>query len=182
MATVVDASQVDVESAVQVDPPAPARPVSRAASVLDNIRAKASRARENLWVDVPLPDTVPGNLSLRLGVPVDVAELAFFPAGGRSGEQADRDIRDLASNMLGVVADGEIVEGLSAQDIAAAYAEALYGAARPIADDEQAVRELHSAGTPPQVNAAALRSNATLYRVWSTDPTPPRTSIPSPSE
>lgn len=179
MATVVDASQpVELDEA----PVAEAR-VSRAASVLDQIRESASRARENLYWDMPLPDTVPGSLALRLGVPDTVAESTVMLEAGRQSS-VDNDLADLSQCILGVVDldDEGVIDGLDVITLAAAFAEQLYGAARPIPDEAAAVRELFSAGTPPRVNGQALASVAVIYRRWSANPTRLRSVDPEQGE
>lgn len=181
MAEVVDATTIDETPAAapQEQPVA-----SRAASVLDQIRAKASRARENLWWDMPLPDTVPGNLALRLGVPSEARESTLMLEAGRPSS-VDNDLADISGSILGVVDlddPEDVIDGLDVITLAAAFAEQLYGAPRPVPDETAAVRELFSAGSPPRVNAQALTSVAALYRRWSANPTSLRSNDPPPSE
>lgn len=171
MAEVVAVPTVDEEPVAEAPSAVPA---SRAASVLDKIRRTANTARENLHLDLALPDTVPGNLGLRLGVPYEAARTVLLvdkPGGGN----VDDDLADLSANIQAVVeADGDgwsVVEGLDVITLAAAFAEQLYGAPRPVESETDAVRELFSMGSPPQLNAQAVTTFAAVYRGWSANPT-----------
>jgi hypothetical protein len=183
MAEVVDVTAVEAETEPAVPAAATSAAPSRAASILDAIRATAAEARTNLWWDMPLPDTVPGNLALRLGVPSEARESTLLV--DVAAANLDHDLEDLAVNILGVVDlddDEDVIEGLDATTLAAAFAEQLYGAPRPVVSDVDAVRELFSMGSPPRVNAQALTSVAALYRRWSANPTSLRSSDPTTSE
>jgi hypothetical protein len=163
----------------------PGKP-SRAQSVLDSIRSKADRARENLTMEIPLPSTVPGPIALRVGVPTEAAETTLLVQSGSGNVNSD--LADLAAGVVGISAlergEWEPVDGLDVRTLAVAFAEQLYGADRSaaITSDVDAIRELFSAGTPPTVNAQAVRSAAAVYRRWSADPLSFRTDDPQESE
>ncbi len=179
MATVTDITDGAPEVATPEVPAQAAEAPSRAQSVLDAIRANAAAARKVLWVDVPLPDTVPGGLGLRLGIPTDARESALDES-----PSIDNCLADIATNIVGVVdlSDDSIIDGLDVITLAGAYAAELYGASRPVSSEVDAVRELYTRGSPPSLNAQAVRSIALRYRRWALDPTPPRSSGQAPSE
>lgn len=150
----------------------------RRMSVLDRIREEAGEARENRYIDLALPDNVPGNLALRVGVP----RQAFGSMADDYSGTVDLlvDINEISQNVLGISqyenGGWALVDDLTVHDVAVAYGTALRGKAPDLPDDSAAVRELYMSGTPPQIEPHALSVTARTYRAWALDPTLGRSS------
>jgi hypothetical protein len=173
---IVTANELEDEPPVESDledEGAPEVPGSRRDAILDRIRKNADAARENRTIDLALPDNVPGDLGLRLGVPREVH--GSIENDMMNLVDLGKDIRELAANVVGVSefsgGQWQPVDGLTIEDVAVAYGTAVRGTQPAISSREQAVREVFTSGTPPQVESHALSTTARLYRRWALDPT-----------